>query len=365
LAATLKNFLNALGYRQIFYHEPHKPHELVLRNRTLVRFFLSFIFLLFSCEQTQPSRSEFALGTVCVVTLYEQGNKSVYNNIFTRIREIENLMSVNIPSSDISRVNAAAGITAVQVQKETFNVIKRALYFAQLSGGAFDPTIGPIVSLWNINGDNPHVPSQEKIDAALPLVNWRNVELDAETSSVYLTRRNMALDLGAIAKGYAADEAAVIIKNAGISRALIDLGGNILIIGEKKDKKTWSVGIQNPLDNRGSVIGVLHTAEKTIVTSGVYERFFEENDRRYHHLFDPSQGYPAQTGLLSVTIITGVSMDADALSTAVFVLGYVKGLSLLRMLPDTEAIFVFEDKSIRTTSGVNFTLTDNSFRLQS
>jgi len=328
--------------------------------------FLSFIYLLFlSCEQREPSRSEFALGTVCTVTLYEQGDKSFYNNIFSRIREIENLMSVNIPSSDISRVNAAAGIEPVQVQKETFNVIERALYFAQLSGGAFDPTIGPIVSLWNINGDNSHVPSREKIDTALPLVNWRNVELDAETSSVYLTHRNMALDLGAIAKGYAADEAAVIIKNAGISRALIDLGGNILIIGEKKDLKPWSVGIQNPLDNRGSVIGVLHTTEKTIVTSGVYERFFEENGRRYHHLFDPSQGYPAQTGLLSVTLITSVSMDADALSTAIFVLGYAKGLSLLRMLPDTEAIFVFEDKSIRTTGGVNFTLTDNSFRLQS
>jgi len=354
-----------LDCRQIFYHEPHKPHELVLRKRTLVRFFLIFLFLtLTGCEQTQPSRSEFALGTVCTITLYEQGDKTVYNNIFSRIREIENLMSVNIPSSDISRINAAAGIEPVQVQKETFNVIERALYFARLSGGAFDPTIGPIVSLWNINGDNPQVPSREKIDASLPLVNWRNIELDAEKRGVYLTRRGMTLDLGAIAKGYAADEAAVIIKNAGISRALIDLGGNILIIGEKPDKKPWSVGIQNPLDNRGSVIGVLHTAEKTIVTSGVYERFFKENDRRYHHLFDPSQGYPAQTGLLSVTLVTGVSMDADALSTAIFVLGYAKGLSLLKTLPDTEAIFVFEDKSVRTTSGINFTLTDDSFRLQ-
>ena len=326
-------------------------------------FYIFIILSLCSCTRTQYSRSELALGSFCTVTLYEQGSRAVYNDIFTRIREIENLMSVNIPSSDISRINAAAGIEPVQVHEETFKVIERALFFAQLSGGAFDPTIGPVVSLWDINGKNPHIPSQEEIDKMLPLINWRNVELDAGSNSVYLTRRGMAMDLGAIAKGYAADETAIVIKNAGIKRALIDLGGNILIIGEKTDKKLWGVGIQNPLEDRGSVIGVLHISGKTVVTSGVYERFFEKDGKRYHHLFDPSHGYPARNGLLSVTLITDVSMDADALSTSVFVLGYEKGLSLLKTLADTEAVFVFEDKSIRTTDGVNFTLTDKSFRV--
>ena len=373
-AATLKNFLNALDYKSIQKsltqrHEDTKLLFDVFSNKSTISFFLrsillSYIILFFSCEQTQYSRSELALGSLCTVTLYEQGNRDVYNNIFTRIREIENLMSVNIPSSDVSRINAAAGAEPVKVQEKTFKVIERALFFAQLSGGAFDPAIGNIVSLWNINGDKPRIPLQEEIDAALPLVNWRNIELDAQNCSVFLKYHGMALDLGAIAKGYAADETAGLIKKAGIKRALIDLGGNILIIGEKPDKKPWSVGIQNPLENRGSVIGVLHIPEKTVVTSGVYERFFEKDGKRYHHLFDPSHGYPARTGLLSVTLITDISMDADALSTAVFVLGYEKGISLLNTLDNTEAIFIFEDKSIITTDNINFTLTDTSFKLK-
>jgi len=304
--------------------------------------------------QKEPSRTELALGTLCTITLFEHGNDSIYNEIFSRIREIENLMSVNIPSSDVSRINVAAGIESVQVHAEVFKVIERAVYFAKESGGAFDPTVGPLVSLWGINSAEARIPSQSEIDEVLPLVNWRNIELDASKTSVFLSQRGMSLDLGAIAKGYAADCAAEIIRNANVKRALIDLGGNIIVIGERSANTPWRVGIQKPGDERGESIGVLQLTDKTIVTSGVYERHFTENGRFYHHLFNPSTGYPSDKGLLSVTIIANISMDADALSTAVFVLGYEKGLALIESMPGTDAVFVFEGMDIRTTPG--FTL---------
>ena len=324
----------------------------------------SLIFLYLSCAQPESSRTELALGTVCSVSLFENGKNHIYDEIFSRIREIENLMSVNIPTSDISRINNNSGIAPVRVHEDTFKVIERALFFAQASGGAFDPTVGPLVTLWGISGDNPCVPSQSEINETLALINWRFVLLDDNEQSVFLTHRAMALDLGSIAKGFAADEAAKIIKREKVARAKIDLGGNIIMLGARKDRRPWRVGIQNPGESRGSVIGVLQVPEKTIVTSGVYERYFEENGVHYHHLFSPSLGYPAQNGLLSVTVVTDVSMDADALSTAAFVLGYDKGADLLRSFANVQAIFVFDDKSVRITDGMDFTITDKLYYIE-
>jgi thiamine biosynthesis lipoprotein len=174
----------------------------------------------------------------------------------------------------------------------------------------------------------------------------------------------MALDLGGIAKGYAADKAAAIIREARLKRAIIDLGGNILTYGEKRDRSPWRVGVQDPLEDRGAYLGVVESGPQTIVTSGVYERNFEADGRQYHHIFSPFDGYPAASGLLSVTIIADTSIDADALSTAVFVLGYEKGMALIGSLEGIEGIFVFEDKSVRKTPGVDFMITDGSYLLK-
>ena len=323
-----------------------------------------FILSFFSaCVPTEPSRAQFVFGTVCSVSLFENEQDSVYQEIFSRLREIDNRMSVNIAASDIARVNAAAGIEPVQVHEDVFKVVQRALHYAQISDGAFDPTVGPLVSLWGIGTDYPRVPSKAEIDEVLPLINWRNVELNEQTLSVFLKKRGMSLDLGAIAKGFAADEAAAIIKNAGLKRAIIDLSGNILTCGEKTNKTPWKIAIQNPNEDRGYSLGILQVTQMSVVTSGVYERFFEENGKRYHHIFSPVSGYPAESELLSVTIITANSIDADALSTAVFVLGYERGMFLLDSLPGVEAVFVFEDLSVRKTPGADFTLTDKTFRL--
>jgi len=338
---------------------------------------LPFIFSFFSCRPSESSRADFVMGTVCSVILFEQVDDSIYQEIFSRIREIEYLMSANISGTDIDKINAAAGVAPVQVHEDVFYVIERALYFAEISGGAFDPSVGPLVSLWGIGTENPRVPTQEEIDEALSLVNWRDIELDRVTRSVFLKRQGMSLDLGAIAKGYASDEAAAIITSAGLKRAIIDFSGNIVTIGEKSNKTPWRVGIQNPNESRGLHMGVLQITEpageprksggplqRTIVTSAMYSRFFEEDGRRFHHIFSTSSGYPVENDLLSVSIIADISMNADALSTAAFALGYEKGRELIDSIPGAEAVFILKDLSVRKTSGADFTLTDNSFFLE-
>jgi thiamine biosynthesis lipoprotein len=332
-----------------------------MRNRCV---YLLCAIALASCSgRTEPLRTEFVLGTVCSITLYEQGKPAVYNDIFNRLREIEDRMSVNLPDTDVARINAAASIAPVQVHSDVFEVIRQSLHYAEISGGAFDPTVGPLVSLWGIGGDDPRVPSQAEIDAALALVNWRDVELDGERLSVFLRRPGMALDLGAIAKGYAADEVAAIIRKAGLKRAIIDLGGNILAYGEKRDKTPWNVGIQTPLEDRGDYFGIISGPERSFVTSGIYEKYFEADGERYHHIFSPSDGYPVRNGLMAVTIIAKYSIDADALSTAVFVLGYEKGRALVESIEGTEAVFVFDDMSVRQTREAGLTIVDGSYRL--
>ena len=310
------------------------------------------------------SRTEFALNTVCTVTLFNQANDEVLDALFRRIHEIEERMSMFLPDSDISRINAAAGITPVQVHDDVFMVIQRAVQIAELSGGAFDPTIGPLMTLWGIKEGNPAVPSQEAIAEVLPLVNWRNIELDRERRTVFLTSPGMTLDLGGIAKGYAADEALAIIRAARLERAIINLGGDVIMHGERPDGSPWRVGLHTPHAGQRTALGIIRGRDITAVTSGVYEQYFEHNGVHYHHLLSPFDGRPARTGILSATIVSsGASMDADALSTAIFVLGYERGRALVDSLEGVEAIFVFENQSVRATAGVDFLLVDDSFRL--
>jgi thiamine biosynthesis lipoprotein len=334
------------------------------------------LIILPDCSGSVQSRSEFVLGTVCAVSLYDRGSPKIYREIFDRLWEIENLMSANIEDSDLGRINRASGIEAVEVHPDTIMVLKRAIRFAELSDGAFDPSVGPLVKLWNIGSGADRVPGEEEIAAVLPLINWKDIVIDEDAVTVFLRQPGMRLDLGAIAKGYAADEAAGIVRAAGIKRALIDLGGNILVYGTKRDGSSWRVGIQNPVEGRGAYFGIAEIqnmppssgggvlpGSKTMVTSGVYERFFEFGGKRYHHILSTRSGRPVDNGLLSVTVISGSSIDADALSTSLFALGYEKGSILAESMDATEAIFVFADLSVRGTSGAfgYFNLTDQDF----
>jgi thiamine biosynthesis lipoprotein len=271
--------------------------------------------------------------------------------------------------SGVVAINRKAGLEPVHIRADLIELLETALYYAELSGGAFDPTIGPLVQLWGIGTDSERVPDEGEIARALRLVNWRDLIIDRESGTAFLRREGMALDLGAIAKGYAGDEALRIAKEDNVKRAVFDLGGNIVTLGwrEQKGKTStpWRIGIQNPLMGRGSYIGVLPVNDMSVVTSGVYERHFESGGKSYHHLLSTVNGYPVENGLLSATIVTKSSTAADALSTVVFTLVYERGRAVVDSIPGAEAIFVFNDHSVISTSGLVgiFKLTDNEFTL--
>ncbi|MGI5055506.1 FAD:protein FMN transferase [Treponema socranskii] len=329
-----------------------------------------FSICLPSCVRTADPRTEALMGTVCTVNAYDDGTKSLYDELFARLHEIDETFSVTIDSSEISAINKAAGERSVSVSSDTAYVVKASLAFAELTGGAFDPTVGPLVKIWGINTDHARVPAQSEIDAVLPLINWRDVSV-TDDNTVMLKRRGMALDLGGIVKGYAADELTKILKARKVRRAIVDLGGNIFVYGKKKDGSPWRVGIKDPKDPEGVPAIVLNVANSTIVTSGVYERFFTENGVRYHHILDAKTGYPASSGLLSSTIVCESSMAADALSTSVFVLGKESGMELLRRMQSSAGtplaeipglhaqvlgIFIEEDGSISASKALEGSL---------
>lgn len=332
-------------------------------KRTIVLLIIGVLVSLVSCAKSMPAQTEYVLGTLCTINLFEKGKPELYRTLFARLREIEDHMSVNKDGTELDRVNAAAGKEPVAVDADVIEVLSAALHYAELSDGVFDPTVGPLVKLWGIGTDNARVPEAAEIKAVLPLINYKDVVLDSQAKTIYLKRPGMALDLGAIAKGYAADEMARILKSQRIERAIIDLGGNVLAYGEKQGGKNWRIGVQDPTGERGAYIGILEITNKTMVTSGVYERFLIQDGIRYHHILSTTNGYPVQNGLLSVTIITDRSIDADGLSTTVFALGYEKGLNLLEQLGNVEGIFIFDDGTVRATGGVrsSFNLTSERY----
>jgi thiamine biosynthesis lipoprotein len=325
------------------------------------------VYLVSACRKVPApeAQTEFVLGTICSINLYEQGTQDVYQAIFNRLREIEDHMSANKAGTDVDRINQNAGIAPVQVHNDVIDVVQKALHYAELTNGAFDPSVGPLVSLWGIGFDNPKVPSEEELQQSLSLINWRDIIVDEKAKTVYLSHKGMKLDLGAIAKGYAADEVSRIIREAKIDKAIIDLGGNVIVIGSKEKNIPWRVGIQNTSGIRGEYLGIISASDKTFVTSGVYERYFEQDGNHSHHILSTENGYPINNDLLAVTIIADKSIDADALSTSIFALGYEKGYALAKSLPGVDALFVFTNKTLKGTPGTfkSFELTDETFTI--
>jgi len=293
----------------------------------------------------------FALGTINLIKLFDNTKENVLEQAVARVLEIEDRMSAFKQDSDISQISKNAGLGYQRIHKDTFRLIQKAVEFGKLSNGAFDITIRPLVELWGINKKGSFVPSDTEIQETLPLVNYQDIQLNRRSRSVSLKNSGQAFDLGGIAKGYAADEVRRILRKNGIRSAMINLGGNVMAIGKRPDGKPWQIGIQNPLEPTGQFLGVLSIANKTIVTSGCNERFFIKDGIRYHHILDPRTGRPAQSSLLSVTAVCTCSTDADALTTALFILGPEKGMPLLRKM-QAEAIFVFEDLSVTVSQGL-------------
>jgi len=330
----------------------------------------SWMVLFAACKPaSRGPESQYALGTFCTINLFDKGNSRLYSLAFDKIHCLEDIFSANLEGTDLNRVNKSAGLNPVRVRPELIEVLEKALEYAEKSGGAFDPTVGPLVKLWGIGTDEERVPENEEIKKTLELVDYREVEINREEGTVFLKRAGMALDLGAIAKGYAADEAARLLAKEGVESGIIDLGGNIFAMGEKKEGigrgASWRIGVQDPRADRGNYIGILNVKNKSVVTSGIYERFFEKDGKRYHHIFSIWNGFPVENGLLSVTIAADDSIDADALSTAAFVLGWEKGRELIAGVKGAGGIFVFDDLSVCVTENLkdDFSLTAAEYRL--
>lgn len=321
------------------------------------------------CSSMQTSnKTELILGTIVNVTLY---GKTSQENLdlaaqaaLDRAKELENIFSATSESSELSYVNKHALNHPVEISQELYTVLERSLYYANLTDGAFDPTLGRLIKLWGIGTDNAQVPDEAQIEPLTDQKNYQYVLLNEENHTVQFTKDGFELDLGAIAKGYAADEMKkLLIDDYGITCGLLNLGGNIITIGERYDKKPWNLGIadpKNPEDSQNPAV-LLKISDKTVVTSGDYQRYFVDSDgTSYHHILDGSTGRPADTGLSSVTIIAGCSMDADALSTACFVLGEEKAVQLLETMDDVEAVFISTDEHITATDGIRDELQSGS-----
>lgn len=318
-------------------------------------------FLLMTGCNKKADRTSFLLGTICRIQI-NGGDRSDLDAAFNRIRQIESRMTRNKDTSEIRKI-ASAGGDGFKVSPGACQVIRKALDFGHLSGGLFDVTIAPVVDVWGFgnNDVDPHLPSATTLKQTLPLVDYRQIHVQEDCRVT--TGPGQRIDLGGIAKGYAADEAAKVLQKAGVKSALINLGGNIFVLGKKDNGKPWKFGIQDPLQPTGTMMGTIEIDNGALVTSGIYERFVEENGKKYHHILDPRTGYPVENNLAGVSITAPSGLDADALSTVVFMLGIDKGCELLAQFPDTGAIFISKNGEI-TTYGIasaRFNLTNEDY----
>lgn len=327
------------------------------------------LVLLVSCDGSsmEPvSSSQIFLGTSCFITIHAMDDPSksdeAMNLSFDKIDDMEKRLSVNIPDSEISAINREGSGT---LSSDSLSVLKKAILYAQESKGKFDPTIGALVSLWDIGGDSQRVPRASEIGETILKVDYNSIRIDG--SNVTLMKEGMRLDLGGIAKGHAADLVKTELKNAGVSSAIINLGGNVQLIGNKPDGSLWRIGIQNPKDDRGQYIGVLSTSDSAVVTSGIYERFFEEDGIHYHHILDTETGYPVNNGIESLTVVAADSMTADGLSTTLFSMGHEAALEYAANHKAIDIIIVDDKNHVYVSEGIkkNFKLTNSEFEIVS
>lgn len=314
------------------------------------------------------TRTEFLMDTVITLKIYDKQDEEILDKAINRLKEIESRMSRTIKDSDISLINKNAGIRPVQIHDDVYYVIEQAKDFAVKTDGAYEPTIGPLVDLWNVTGttqkERDSIPTEEQINENLALVNYNDLEL-MDDNYVFLKRKGMKLDIGGIVKGYAADEIKRIFKENEVTSAIIDLGGNIYVLGEKENGDSWNIGIQEPVEATSDYLGVLKVKNKSVVTSGDYERYFMYQGKKYHHIIDSKTGYPADSKVAGVSIISENSIDGDALSTTLFVLGIEEGTKLINQLQEIDAIFITKNHKVFISEELMniFDLTNKEYKL--
>jgi thiamine biosynthesis lipoprotein len=291
-------------------------------------------------------RETAAMNTYVTVTIYDhvqtrEKQESLLDSAVAEIKRVESMASDYIDSSELSRINEAAGKDTVTVSRELADLLRASLAYGDSSMGKFDITVGPLVKAWNILSEHPRVPPPDEIKTLLKLVDYRCVSIRG--NRVYLPHREMALDLGAIGKGYAVDCAMDVLSRNGVKQMVVDIGGNLGVRWEGThglDSAIAVISIRHPRKD-GAYLGTFRYGSGGIATSGDYQRYFVKDGVRYHHIMDPGTGYPAR-GLVSVTIVASTASEADAISTLVFVLGKEKGMSFVRRAPGVECVMVSE-----------------------
>ncbi|MGC8659908.1 MAG: FAD:protein FMN transferase [Desulfomonilaceae bacterium] len=319
---------------------------------------ISAILILNSCSSVNSDSSlksrRILLGTLVEITVLGPSDKlqEVTNSAYNEIRRIEDLASFH-KKSQLTKINQNAGISPVNVAPELVSLIQQALEVSRRTNGAFDPTIGAVAKLWNFSeSDAPRLPGKDEIDQALKKVGWQKVIVVPEKHEVFLPEKGMALDLGGIAKCYALNQAEKMIKSLGIKSALINAGGDIAAFGGKERGTPWRIGIQDPRDNSG-ISAVLEVDAGLVFTSGDYERFFEKDGKRYHHILDPKTGYPASE-CESVTIVVPDGSRYEGFPAAIFVMGPEKGMAFVQNFKDLACLIIdSEGKFLVSPNGVS------------
>lgn len=300
-------------------------------------------------SQTPIVRTGFYFDTVIRITVYDAKKEACLDACFELAKKYENMLSPTVEGSDIWKINHSNG-EPVEVSDETAILLETALYYCDITNGLIDITIEPLNELWDFH-TNDQVPSGEAIAEALSHTDYNNLLIEGNT--VTLLDPKSSVSLGFIAKGFIADKMKEYLISQDINSAIIDLGGNLLAVGSKPDGTPFKFGIQKPFDEQGTPITSLSASDKSLVSSGVYERYFYQNDVLYHHILNPADGYPIRNNLLSVTILSDSSMTGDALSTSCFVLGLEDGTKLIETIDGVEAIFITDDYILHYSSGLN------------
>ena len=306
--------------------------------------------MLASCSEKSISDSRFVLGTLCYIELEGTDDSDILEGAFSLLYGIDRKISRYDEGSFIHRINENAGISPVEVPDDVYQLVRRAVSFADETGGVFNPAIGPLSALWGIGTESQRLPSEEEIAAVLPLLDWRLVRFDDDAHTVYLPLRGMALDLGGAGKGWASDLVREYLEESGVEDALINLGGNLVAMG-CKEGRPWMIGIQTPGGPSGSYFIRLPAEDLGIVTSGGYQRYFVEDGRTYHHILSSSTGYHAETDLLSATAIGTDGLLLDLLSTAMFAAGSEEAVELAERY-GIRAVLLTEDEDIIDTSRI-------------
>lgn len=310
-------------------------------------------------------KTEIVMGTAVTLRIYDEGKEELIETAFEKLRELDKIADLRTEGSEIYEINQNAGVKPVKVSDEIFTLIEKGIEYGEASDGLFDITIEPLTSLWNIGFDDARKPEQEEIDEVLPLIDYNMIELNEAEKTVFLKEKGMGIDLGAIAKGYFTDLVAQLFKENGVTSAIIDLGGNLYVMGNHPEGREWSVGIQDPFAGRGQTVGKFHATNKSIVTSGIYERVLHVDGVDYHHLLNPNDGYPFENEIAGVSIISDKSIDGDGLSTAVFAKGLEEGMEFIEQMDGIEAVFVTKEKKIYVSSGLagEFEVLNDEFEL--